>query len=876
MSVQSTGPSEYIAPPPPPPPPPPRIDTLRAATPEQANATVAAMDAPQSEAFNAEVQALPASERQSALNDLATRLDADNLVRVHAAFGADAVAEAVAMRSGVDTRDAYQAATGTATAAPTLPQSPTMPPMDVARIEAQQVQRAQDDFAAQNIGSGALSGPYQLGTLASQHATEPAYLAELVRLGNDAGVLDAATAPNWGLYSRDANGDYMLTGADADTARAGLTTAIGVAVERGVLSEGQVRHAAVDSAGWQEVAGSLGIESVGRTQQTREAAAELEALQGTYDEAKAEVDKLDEELATHLLRAGPMTPEQQADFIEAFKQKDAHAPVYAAEVEAGQALANHVEANRETLLAAAVRDPAVASQVVDTLGQLADSGHGELALELLGEIQGVPDSALAQAFGSHTGTLQGALFERIASAATVEIVTRHDGDLQAAAADLKEAFAPLQDVKGLFDGVKGGVGSFQDGMKMMDAIAAGDFDVLKKMGADFGESSPFSRAMSGVGVVMGAVKAAQSGQEGEYLEAVQGFASAGESGLNLLAGASKHFADAGKLAQYGDDAARFATFAAKIAPGLGVIASAASAGINLQKAAEGGNVGYAVAAMGDVFSMLGSAVAVVPGPGTAAGAMVSGIGAVISAIGGFIGDAIDKHQTREELRGYMEAAGMDPVVIDAMLNSGEKAHEVSQSLGLDAAAFQSLVIAHPDIAASPGHLGAFADLAQAAGIEGDQVAGFADALAQDNPDFAWDLIGIQSMLPTSPNAREAFLRDYLENTYGAAHAVAEAASPELFGEVAQQQENARADYERSGFTASYELALGNELIRNADPAYRAEMIRQLNDDGRLEMWVDGLAGYGGDWADATRASLDDAVSAGVIDQVTADALKARL
>lgn len=877
MSVQSTRQSDYVPPQPPPPPPPPRVETLRTATPEAANAAVAGMDAAAAGALRAEVQAMPASERQAALNDLATRLEADNLQRMHEAFGADAVADTVALRSGVETREAYQALTGAAPTGPTLPQTPTgMPPMDISRIESQQVTRAQEDFAAQGIDTGALSAPYQLGTLASQHATEPAYLAELVRLGDQAGVLDAATAPNWGLFSRDANGAYMLDGADADLARQGLTTAIGVAVERGVLGEGQIRHAAADSAGWGEVAAELGIDNVGRTQGTREAGASLETLQGELESAKGEADKLDEELATHLLRAGPLTPAQQAAFIAEFRGVEAHAEIYAAETDAGQALASYVDANREALLAAAVRDPAIASQVVDTLGQLADSGHGELALALLGEIQGVPDSTLAGAFEAHAETLQGELFERIASAATVEIAARHDGDLQAALADIKEAFAPLQNAKGLFDGVKGGIGSFQDGMAMMDAVAAGDFDALKKMGDEFGESSSFSRAMSGVGVVMGAIKAAQSGREGEYLEAVQGFASAGESGLNLLAGASKHFADAGRLAQYGDDAARFATFASRLAPGLGVLASATSAAINVQKAGEDGNVGYAIAAMGDVFGMLGSAVALIPGPGTAAGSLVSGIGAVISAIGGFVGDAIDKHQTREELRGYMEAAGVDPAVIDAMLHAGETAHEVAGALGLDAEAFQALVIAHPDVAASAGHLGAFADLAAAAGLSGDEVQGFADAMARDNPDFAWDVFGLQSALPASPSAREAMLRDYLEGSYASAYAVAERASPELFGAVAQQQENARGDYERNGVDPSYELALGNVLIRNTDPAYRAEMIRLLNEDGRLEVWVEGLAGYGGDWADATRASLDDAVDAGVIDRGTADDLQAML
>lgn len=307
-----------------------------------------------------------------------------------------------------------------------------------------------------------------------------------------------------------------------------------------------------------------------------------------------------------------------------------------------------------------------------------------------------------------------------------------------------------------------------------------------------------------------------------------------------------------------------------------MLASATSVAINVQKAADDANVGYAIAAMGDVSGVLGSAVALIPGPGTAAGSMVSGIGAVISAIGGFVGDAIDKHQTREAQRGYMEAAGVDPVVIDAMLFAGETAHRVAESLGLDAEAFQALVIAHPDVAASPGHLGAFADLATAAGISGDQMQPFANAMARRNPDFAWDIFGLQSALPASPSAREAMLRDYLEGNYGAAFAVAEAASPGLYGEVAQQQERARADYERNGFEPSYELALGNVLIRNEDPAYRAEMIRLLHADGRLALWVEGLAGYGGDRAEAARASLDDAVEAGVIDRSTADGLQATL
>ncbi|ASR44208.1 hypothetical protein BEN78_13370 [Xanthomonas citri pv. mangiferaeindicae] len=855
-------------------PPSPAVDTLQGASRDAANAAVAGMDAAAIDTLRSDVQALPASERQGLLNELVTRLDAGNLTRLHDVFGQDAVASAVDMRAPAEVREAYQATSGGTTPAASTA-GPALPPMDIARIEAQQRQRAQDDFAAAGLDTGAISGPYQLSELARTHATEPAYLAELVRLADDADLLASVVAPLHGLYSRDSGGGYAFGGADGDAAREAMTHALGVAVERGVLSEGGIRHAAADSAGWADVAGRLGIDNVGRTQASNDAAATLESLGKDYDDAKKAVDKLDEELNTFLLRAGPLTPEQQADFIEAFRSAEGHAEVYAAEIEAGNALAQYVEQHRDALLDSAIRDPAVAQQVVDMLGRLADSGHGEMALELLSQIGAAPTSALGEAFAAHAETLQGKLFERISSAAAIEIVGKHEGDLDAAIAELKALFEPFKDAHSLFKNLKGGVDSFVEGFRLLEQAGDGNFDALKKLADGFADASPFQRALSAAGVVIGAVKAAENGSDGNYLEAVQGFASAGESGLNLLAGATKHFADAGRLAQYGDDAARFAAFATRLAPALGVVASATSMVLNAQKAGEHHNVGFAIAAIGDAFSVMGSAVSAFPG-GQAPGVLVNAIGTVISTLGGFIGDAIDKHQTREELRGYLEAAGVAPDVIEQMLFAGEKAHEVAADLGLDAKAFQALIAAHPEIAESPGHLAAFADLATAAGIPSDQVQDFANALARSNPNFAWDLFGIQSSLPASPSGRDAMLRDYLEANYPQAFELAKTASPELFGDAARQRENARVDYERDGASPSFELTLANNLIRNDDPAYRAEMIGLLARDGRLEMWVDHLAGYGGKWAEAAASAIDDAAAAGVIDRATADSLKTTL
>ncbi|GHD66605.1 hypothetical protein GCM10007164_05610 [Luteimonas padinae] len=827
-------PHQRPAPPPPPPPPPP-VETLPEASADEANRTVEAMDAQAREQFRTDVEALPAGQRQDLLNGLASRLDAQNLTKMHDAFGAQAVGDAVELRGSAAVRGEYRELTG-GEAGPGLPQDPDLPGRN--QVEASQIQRAQQDFESKGIGNGGLPAPYLLGTLAADHGTEPAYLGELVRLADEAGVLDSAMGVNASLYSRGPDGQYTLAGADADRARDGLSVAVGVAVERGVLSEGQIRHRAADEglAGWADVAGRLGVGNVGRTDATRTAAEALQSLQDTHDEAKSEADKLDEELNTFLLRAGPLTDEQQAKFIEAFRTADDHAAIYAAEAEAGQALADHVTENRDALLEAAVRDPAIASQVVDTLGRLADSGHGELALDLLGEIQGVPDSALGEAFAAHADTLQGELFERISSAAAVEIVARHDGDLQAAIADLKEAYQPFKDVKGLFDGVKGGIGSFREGMEMMDAVAAGDFDVLKKLGDGFADSSPFSRAMSGVGVVLGAVKAGQSGQSGDYLEAVQGFASVGESGLNLLAGATRHLADAGRLAQHGDDAIRFATFASRLAPGLGVLASATSAAINVQKAAEDGNVGYALAAVGDVFGVLGSAVALVPGAGTAAGAIVSGIGAVISAIGGFIGDSIDKHQTREELRSYLESTGMDADTVELMLGSGEAQNNVAAELGVSGTQWQQMLADDPGLAYAPY---IFKEVADAYGLRGEQAVELFAKLRDDHPDAMLELMKEFGEKPMAGVDYGPLVRDFLESEFPAAHGYGrdlEVSDTRPDGTPKSDAEQAEGDYAgiREGTLSEIHGKAEALLEANDSHEYRLRVLELLYADNRSD------------------------------------------
>ena len=680
-------------------PPVPPVESLQAATPEEANETVAGMDQAELETFGTDVQALPVAERETLLNDLAGKLEAENLVKLEPAFGADAVASAVDTHAGAVTRADYLVLTA--------PQ-------------------------------------------------------------------DAGTTP------------LSFTGAEG-----------------------------------------------------------VEELQETYADAKKEADKLNEELNTFLLRAGPLTDEQRAKFIEAFKSAEGRDEVYQAEADAAKALGDYVVEHRDAILEAAAKDPSLAGDVIELLGDLADSGNGELALDMLGKIMADPSSELGKAFAGHTDELQGELLERASSAATTEIIARHDGDLQAAVDDLKEAYQPFKDVKGLFDGVKGGVGSFKDGMAMMDAVAAGDFDALKKMGDDFGESSPFSRAMSAVGVVMGAVKAGQSAQEGEYLEAIQGFASAGESGLNLLAGATKHLTDAGKFAQYADDATKFARFAARLAPGLGVIASATSLVINTQKAAEGQNVGYAIAIVGDTFSMLGSAIELIPVAGTAAGAIINGIGAVISAIGGFIGDAIDKHQTEQELRGYMEAAGLDKDSIDQLIGSGEAQNIAAAELGVTGEQWQAMLAEDGFLAYGPM---IFMEAASAYGLQGDQVVEFFNELRSENPDALLELMKEFGEAPTLGVDYAPLMRDFIEENFHDAHEFArtqETSDTRPDGTPKSPAELAADDYAgiRSGKLGDIVDKTEELLKANDDHEYRVELLKLLAKEPFISLEVVAYMAY---------------------------------
>ncbi len=844
---------------PPPPPPPPTAPAMAQANGYDAGRAVAAMTPRQQADLAAEVGAMPEADRAELANNLAAKLDADQLRTLAPVFGEAPLLDAVQNRSPAAVRESYEQAAGagpTATAA--------VPPSG--RSDDAQVSAAQTDYAAQVDGLGIMS-QHALGDLMAANAGDPAYLAELVRLGDEDGVLQQVVSPMGGSLYEQSEGEYTVSNEaasfDADARREAFAVAIGAAIDRGVMSEADLRDYATQAAGWNDVATRIGVGQVGPTDAAQQVSADLDGRVDTYQDAYEDVQRLDEEMGGMLAQAGPMTPEQQAAFVNAYRTDPENAPTYAALTTATAELSDYVTGNRDAVLDAAVRDPQVAGMVRDALTGMAREGRGEEALGLLTEINaGGESSALAQAFAGFS-ELSGPVLEDAAASAMTQLLERNNGDVSAASAQFESLML------GFIQAVPAYAGStdFRIGSQLMTAAGNGDVPAMRTYLQEYEGKSPIMRAFSAGGVVLGAVGAVNAGANEDYVNMVAGFAQSGENAARMVAGTMGSVAAVGEAAQAGS---RFAGFAAKLAPGLGLIANAASLANSVDRASEG-NPGYAVAAFGDVLGILGSAIEMTPA--APAGFVVSGIGAVISGLGSFAGEIISGNERRDTIERYLTDAGVDPSIADEMAGSGKQLFEMADALGMTPEQVQALVLAHPDIGGAPGLAGGFTDFARANGISGSDVAGFADALAAERSDFAWDLMGIGADAPTNPAEADAFRREYIGNAYPDAGAIAQDASPDLFGEAAEDREQAQRDFNTStGMSGSWEMSVANDLKRNDSPAYRAEVMRLIAEggDARLEMFGELISGYGDNWSGAVQDSVAAAVDAGTLSQDQAD------
>jgi hypothetical protein len=200
-----------------------------------------------------------------------------------------------------------------------------------------------------------------------------------------------------------------------------------------------------------------------------------------------------------------------------------------------------------------------------------------------------------------------------------------------------------------------------------------------------------------------------------------------------------------------------------------------------------------------------------------------------------------------------------------------------QQLNLSPKQLQDLAEKHPEVfSGGRGGAQSVLDVANANGIEGEDVEGFLDAVAKDNPDymqvFTSQGIGNDGAHPLS---HAAALFNLVHQSMPTASAFVKEHSPGLVGADADARRMADIGYE--GSDRSPESVAGL-LANNHDPAYQAEIINNLRKNNTLDHFVQAMGTnlhYNG-WPEAARSAIQNAAGAGVITQTQAQSYLTRV
>jgi hypothetical protein len=460
-------------------------------------------------------------------------------------------------------------------------------------------------------------------------------------------------------------------------------------------------------------------------------------------EARTRVEELNKKLNQQLARLGPgLTAEQKKAYIQQFRE--VHADEYGAEKTAAENLAAKLKT-----VSAETSDPAVARQIVDAAKVLADSPAGaEAAKDFATELSTHPDSPLCKALGG-AEQVDAACKDIVAKAMPhlyEKALQESNGDTVRAAEELERLLKPLEASK-----------TFSEDLpqlkKGLEALKKGDFDAL----ATIDKNNPLGNALKAAGVIMGITKLVQGPNESAtaYLKAL---ADTGKDGAELLAQGLKVI---GKGLQDSPTV----EYAEKIGKVLGPIASLLGTATNIAKAQSAdGNAADVVAAAGDALATVGGVLSAT-GVLIELGAPLVAAGTAISTAGSVTSDVINDEKTRAEERDLMQRAGVDPRVIDTMMDRNlagtnvERLQQLADKTGMSGDQIQQLILEHPELA-NPNYLYRFTEAATASGLKGDDVNKLADALKHDDPDYVHRIdevgnpIGIRGQLRQYPTARE--------------------------------------------------------------------------------------------------------------------------
>lgn len=603
-----------------------------------------------------------------------------------------------------------------------------------------------------------------------------------------------------------------------------------------------------------------------------EAASALHEAQDAYDSAHEEVTELDQKLAEQLGELGPsLTEEQKEAYIKAYHSE--HREAYEADEQAAAALSEAL--TDPQLEQAVVQNPDLAYAAAEAASALAGGSHAKEVLEWAGRAFD-PANPASEAYSRIEQPLTTATPDGYPVVVHEGIDLGEDiigpalggaaGQIAAEAGDVNSA---IEQFESLTDGLKGiaeGAFQAQGGVELLNAIGGLKDGKIDEVAAAFNsvDSGAVSTGLGAAAVVFAGLAAKDAAQQGDYAEFVEQISNAGRAGTEILASALHSFTGAAKTVG-GLDVAP-ASFLDRLAPGLGVVANAIQFSQDGQEFLEDPSVGHGLQALGDLVSLVGSGVAVaVPGVGQ----IIEGVGLVISGIGTLITGNEEKHERDEEQEKLLEEAGVDPAVARTLAMGDEQPTLLSEQLGMSPEAIQELAENHPELFEAPGYTQALIDAAKATGLEGDEVNGFIDALERDNPDYINPFFAaFSSKGPYSLSVHEESLRQLIDGEFPSASEYVREASPDVYDSDAEQAQQADRDYEQESTASDPFASIANLLKNHDDPAYQAQIIQRLEEDGVLETYVEEFTvghHYNG-WNEAFLEALQSAEERGVISE----------
>ncbi|NMO15712.1 hypothetical protein HPC49_02475 [Pyxidicoccus fallax] len=589
---------------------------------------------------------------------------------------------------------------------------------------------------------------HRMKELLQQHAQDPDYTAQLVDLARKEGDNGLLQRLGEKLFSyQHQAGSYRGTEAE----RRLLVDALKTAREAGTFSDvdlNSYRNTGVASSSpWSDIAEQLNVQKTDRTDKAGDLVGDVKGATQEYEDAAAAAKKKDEELFKQLSSLGnTLTEEQKKAYIKAFQEHPDYKKAYEKKAQAAEKLAQTLQKDPEALKNALASGTGNVADIRKALNLLADSPKGLTAAEVANEILKDPASPAARAL---TGGDPNFVKDLAAKA-----MEKSAAEYLAGAEDPKDAFAkfvegmdkfkPLLDAAGGYDQAKFAASQFEN------AVEFDKYSDLQKYALQWEAKSPLFKSIAVVGLMFAGASAAESarnaGEEGvpaleSYGKALKDIASASKGGLDLTAQLTATLTGAGRdAAATGTKAAKFASFAGRLSPVLGLAASTTSLVLRVKSARDDPDAGKYISIIGDTLGVLGGSLELA-GPAALVGAVISGAGAVISAGGELVTNYLDTKEQQQQKREFLEKAGIkDKALREALVLTGSKqAKLLTDELGLSAEQLQTLATKAPLLVVG-AEAGPFADMTQFTrmlkdhGLKGDAAYKALDALVSNAKD----------------------------------------------------------------------------------------------------------------------------------------------